>query len=105
MLFQASFEDKLDVTAGSRQCPYPDCQNLVKLSEAERLAWKESVKVSPPLSRGVNCGKFHFFCWDCGAPESHAPLSCNYWQQWLTRYVFSVMGLNRPYRGLFTYDK
>ena len=81
---QNSFEDKLD-SGLVRQCPYPDCQSVVKMTENDKNGWKESLKTSPPISRGIDCGKFHFFCWDCGAPESHAPLACSYWQQWLTR--------------------
>ena len=81
---QNALEDSLE-NSSVRQCPYPDCQSVVKMSESEKLNWKESLKISPPVSKGVDCGKFHFFCWECGSPESHAPLSCSLWQQWLTR--------------------
>jgi ankyrin repeat/IBR domain-containing protein 1 len=81
---QNFFEEPID-TSSVRHCPYPDCQNVVKMSDGEKLLWKESLKIVPPLSRAVECGKFHFFCWDCGAPEAHAPLSCSVWQQWLTK--------------------
>ncbi len=77
-------EQVVEISATTRQCPYPDCSSLIKIGENERKIWKES-KITPPLSHGVECGKFHFFCWECGAPEAHAPLSCSIWQQWLTR--------------------
>ena len=65
-------------------CPYPACQRAVNLPESERQLWEDSSLV-PPVSHAVDCGGGHFFCWDCGSPEAHAPLSCGLWQKWLAR--------------------
>ena len=90
-LDQNFFEEPVD-TSLVRPCPYPDCQIIVKISEADKKLWKDT-KVTPPLSHAVECGKCHFFCWECGLPEAHAPLACTYWQQWLTRCEEAVTSL------------
>ena len=65
-------------------CPYPACQRAVNLPESERQLWEDRSLV-PPVSHAVDCGGGHFFCWDCGSLEAHAPLSCSLWQKWLSR--------------------
>ncbi len=65
-------------------CPYPACQRAVNLPESERQLWEDRSLV-PAVSHAVDCGGGHFFCWDCGSLEAHAPLSCNLWQKWLAR--------------------
>jgi len=77
-------ESSLDTDNFAKLCPYPNCQRVVRLNENERLLFYKTA-INPPVSHGIDCGGGHFFCWDCGSLESHAPVGCSNWKQWLTR--------------------
>ena len=76
-----------------KRCPYPGCQRAVSLPESEHLSprpainGRHAVKTLtglfqvPSVSHSVDCGSWHYFCWECGG-RAHAPLVCGLWQQW-----------------------
>ena len=37
------------------------------------------------VSHSVDCGSGHFFCWECGASEGHAPVGCGLFSKWLEK--------------------
>lgn len=81
----------VDASPNLKWCPHPGCGRAVCLPSAE--AETEDIdgeagaqKGSNPQSSGespraVDCGKGHFFCWNCGA-EAHDPCNCDLWVQW-----------------------
>ena len=75
-------------------CPYPGCQRSVSLPDSERLSPRQpavngrnALKTLtglfqvPSVSHSVDCGGWHYFCYECGG-QAHAPLVCGLWQQW-----------------------
>ncbi|XP_075209752.1 uncharacterized protein LOC142317242 [Lycorma delicatula] len=60
-------------------CPMAGCGRAVRLPETEQTRPSDV-----HTSHAVDCGKGHFFCWEC-LGEAHAPSGCDQWQQWLAK--------------------
>ena len=81
----------VDASPNLKWCPHPGCGRAVCVPSAEAETEDTdgeagAQKGSNPQSSGespraVDCGKGHFFCWNCGS-EAHDPCNCDLWVQW-----------------------
>ncbi|KAJ8019672.1 Ankyrin repeat and IBR domain-containing protein 1 [Holothuria leucospilota] len=76
----------VDSNPNLKWCPKVECGRAVKIPDlpgdgSSHRGSTSSPSSPPPMSRAVDCGSGHFFCWDC-CGEPHAPCSCENWSKW-----------------------
>ncbi|XP_071823282.1 ankyrin repeat and IBR domain-containing protein 1-like isoform X2 [Apostichopus japonicus] len=76
----------VDSNPNLKWCPKVECGRAVKIPDissesSSHRGSSSSPNSPPPMSRAVDCGSGHFFCWDC-CGEPHAPCSCENWRKW-----------------------
>ncbi len=78
-------------------CPAPGCALAIRnpcsyastdQSDESRLNeyLNQSEKTFLDYSRSVDCGRGHYFCWDC-LDEGHEPASCQNWKDWFQKIL------------------
>ena len=64
----------------------PGCAKLVTfVPDSKSLSSKDGKSLK--ISHSVDCGNGHYFCWECGKLQGHAPVSCGLWSKWLEKCV------------------
>ncbi|XP_063955121.1 ankyrin repeat and IBR domain-containing protein 1-like [Lytechinus pictus] len=74
----------VDTNPSLKWCPKVGCGQAVKLplnTEPASPRDVSSPSAPPPMSKAVDCGRGHLFCWDCSG-EPHDPCSCENWKRW-----------------------
>lgn len=59
----------------SKKCP--GCVKVVSF-----VPDKSTTANDIKISHTVDCGNGHFFCWECGCIQGHAPVACTLWEKW-----------------------
>ena len=60
----------------------PGCSKLVTFVPDSKSLNSRDGKSSLKISHSVDCGNGHYFCWECGKLQGHAPVSCGLWSKW-----------------------
>ncbi|XP_030830538.1 ankyrin repeat and IBR domain-containing protein 1 [Strongylocentrotus purpuratus] len=74
----------VDTNPSLKWCPKGGCGQAVKLPlNTDPVSPRDvsSPSAPPPMSKAVDCGCGHLFCWDCSG-EPHDPCSCENWKKW-----------------------
>ncbi len=61
-----------------KNCPIVGCHKQVSFVPDQDNVMAEE----DSLSHSVDCGIGHYFCWECGTKEAHAPVGCKLWSRW-----------------------
>ncbi|XP_050544960.1 ankyrin repeat and IBR domain-containing protein 1-like isoform X2 [Daktulosphaira vitifoliae] len=77
--FDLNIEAFVENNRSIKWCPVPKCGLAVRLP----INAKKS-KNSSKIARSVDCGRGHYFCWECMG-DAHTPCSCDQWSQWMTK--------------------
>ncbi|XP_060867309.1 ankyrin repeat and IBR domain-containing protein 1-like [Metopolophium dirhodum] len=76
--FDLNIESFVESNRSIKWCPVPNCGLAV------RLPISRKPKPNSKIARSVDCGRGHYFCWECMG-DAHTPCSCQQWSQWMTK--------------------